>query len=628
MSIFTDVKTIANLKYSINFFGQFNILKTFCENAQDTIVDARQAFLQTKYISIQLIDENYFLNEISSTIDNWKTNTNNRYGRIVQLIRETNQGNKLINFQYNTNFLLNQTVNQFYYKSLNYSNCSCDLYGSCSMPISYTPPSAFGSLGVLVPFEIPNFLTGCFPVESLLQSTLQCFTDQTCLNSLLQKLAATIRILDIPIRMNFSILYISNQKQNQTIESIVQELMVDFWTENISYSTYYNTCSPTCTYETLRQRNILTIVTTIISVLGGLATIFEIFMLIFIRLIEELPNIRSYEYVFILIKQRSSNKLKFILFLLLIIIFYLVSFLTPQIKTVSIDVNENLQCFCSKPLNNYETFVHIQAQLHPICSSYLMSNNWIEYISTQKTDQLGQYQLLISFCQLAENIINNTLSQFARTNYVSSQLISSKIFNQTIEYNFEQFQKENINEFLNMLDIIRQITASNMLLNKYSTNWKYNVNPLSSRYFEYFTSSVKYQDCDCGTSSTCTQVLSNKNIVGCYPLESLLKSTVQYFDQQNCTDPFGNYTSSNETIQVLLENLFVEQYLLDISYEKYFNACSTSYCTYSYNGYGNIIDTIILLIGLYGGLTILSEWITSGIMKLYKIRQRRIHALA
>ena len=57
-----------------------------------------------------------------------------------------------------------------------------------------------------------------------------------------------------------------------------------------SYASYYNTCRPTCTYEIVKHRNFLIILTTIISVFDGLATILEIGMLIIVRLIEELPN--------------------------------------------------------------------------------------------------------------------------------------------------------------------------------------------------------------------------------------------------------------------------------------------------------------------------------------------------
>ena len=625
MSFFTHQVIINNLQYTINFVSQFNILKTLCDSAQDIIDDARRIFLQTKYVSPQLIDENYFLDEIFSLIQHWKTNTKYRYERIVQLIREINQGNKLLSYEQNTNFVFNQTTTELYYKSLNYSNCSCDLYGSCSTSIHYTPPDGFGSFAIGVPFEIPNFLIGCFPVESLLQSTLQCFSNQTCLDSVLQGISANI--VDNQISMNFSVLNISKAKQDATVESILQELMVDSWIENISYASYYNTCRPTCTYEIVKHRNFLIILTTIISVFDGLATILEIGMLIIVRLIEELPNMQSLKYIFTLIKQKSPNKLKIMLFFLLTTIFYLISFLTPQVKIISnvqptIEFHENLQCFCSKSLNTYKTFVDIQAQIHSICLSDFISNDWIEYISYE-TDQLGYYQLLVSFCQLATNIINNTLEQFAQTNYVSTQLIPSNLFNKTIQNQFEQFQKEYINEFLNMLDIIRQLTGSNMLLNKYSTNWKYNVVPADFGSYGYYLSSIKYEDCDCGTSSTCTQVLSDKRIVGCYPLESFLQGTLQCFYHQNCIDPLGNYqhlnATSNETIQILLENLFVEQYLFEISYEKYFNACSATHCTYSYNGYGNPIDIVLLLIGLYGGLTILSDWITLAILKLYQM---------
>ena len=153
--------------------------------------------------------------------------------------------------------------------------------------------------------------------------------------------------------MNFSILNISKAKQNATVESILQELMVDSWIENISYASCYNTCRPTCTYEIVRHRSFLIILTTIISVFDGLATIFGICMVIIVRFIEELPNIRSLKYIFTLIKQKTPNKLRIILFFLLTIIFYLISFLTPQIKIIS-----DVQVIRLKPINYLFHFVN------------------------------------------------------------------------------------------------------------------------------------------------------------------------------------------------------------------------------------------------------------------------------
>ena len=68
----------------------------------------------------------------------------------------------------------------------------------------------------------------------------------------------------------------------------------------------------------------------------------------------------------------------------------------------------------------------------------------------------------------------------------------------------------------------------------------------------------------------------------------------------------------------------VKNYSIDVSYEKYFYECAASSCTYSYIGRENIIDVITTLIGLYGGLVIISAWLAKLIVKLYLYRKTKI----
>ena len=49
----------------------------------------------------------------------------------------------------------------------------------------------------------------------------------------------------------------------------------------------------------------------------------------------------------------------------------------------------------------------------------------------------------------------------------------------------------------------------------------------------------------------------------------------------------------------------VEEYTINISYEKYFAKCLPSSCSYTYIDKNNVIDGITHLIAFYGGLVIL-----------------------
>jgi hypothetical protein len=49
----------------------------------------------------------------------------------------------------------------------------------------------------------------------------------------------------------------------------------------------------------------------------------------------------------------------------------------------------------------------------------------------------------------------------------------------------------------------------------------------------------------------------------------------------------------------------VEQWNNNINYEKYYNECSPSFCSYSYIELNPTLQVLTLLLGLYGGLTII-----------------------
>ena len=69
----------------------------------------------------------------------------------------------------------------------------------------------------------------------------------------------------------------------------------------------------------------------------------------------------------------------------------------------------------------------------------------------------------------------------------------------------------------------------------------------------------------------------------------------------------------------------VEEYLTNISYEKYFEQCELSSCSYSYLGRDSTIEAITSLINIYGGLVIITHWIAVILTKLWLYRKHRVN---
>ncbi|UJR12007.1 hypothetical protein I4U23_016185 [Adineta vaga] len=112
---------------------------------------------------------------------------------------------------------------------------------------------------------------------------------------------------------------------------------------------------------------------------------------------------------------------------------------------------------------------------------------------------------------------------------------------------------------------------------------------------------------------------------GCLPVTSILVSTLECFYDRNCINRLLSYFRTNEkfkviptfhqsiynpqsTIQSVVVNLMVENWIINISYEKYYSQCAPSSCTYlkisRYNFYFiinkliSLLASLILILGL------------------------------
>ena len=105
-------------------------------------------------------------------------------------------------------------------------------------------------------------MAGCYPLEALLQSTLQCFYDQECIDS-----------NDVFRALNSSSSH-SRFDVNTTIESIFQTLMIEEYLNTTSYENYFAQCAPSlCSYSYNARQETIDIVTSLIELYSGLVII-------------------------------------------------------------------------------------------------------------------------------------------------------------------------------------------------------------------------------------------------------------------------------------------------------------------------------------------------------------------
>jgi hypothetical protein len=182
---------------------------------------------------------------------------------MLDYVRQIAQGNGIVSsISSNWHFLsLNTTKHDHSLwsesRSYNDGNCSCGINGTCTSP-------AF-----IDEWRVPGFLVGCYPLEALLQSTLECLYNVECIEKL-KTMYYRMNITTRPLNLTRSNPY-------ATVQSLVNELLIDRWETNVVYERYYAACKPfSCSYSTTERANLLYIISTIVSLFGGLSVVFKL----------------------------------------------------------------------------------------------------------------------------------------------------------------------------------------------------------------------------------------------------------------------------------------------------------------------------------------------------------------
>ena len=83
--------------------------------------------------------------------------------------------------------------------------------------------------------------------------------------------------------------------------------------------------------------------------------------------------------------------------------------------------------------------------------------------------------------------------------------------------------------------------------------------------------------------------------------------------------------SPSTTIETIINELFIEEWIINISYIQYFNQCQPSFCQYSKEERNNALYVFTMIISLYGGLrVVLSSLIPIIITFIRKKKQQRV----
>jgi hypothetical protein len=266
--------------------GQFQLLASLCLFLNRTIQDATDDFLSNALLSPQALSSGSLSNQSEARSDFLRTTTTYTFRRLLNLVRDTTQMNSLqpamqtakmhIVYVY-PDLSLDASPYETIWpsgKDKYYKECFCGVTANCFLPSGFFDVFAYQTEGYFAlpvdsSADINGFVAGCYALEALLQSTLECFYDATCLSTVLTYFPTS----------NITSLDVLNVDQTQyapetTIEVLVDNLLIEDWSLNNSFSAYYSTCAPIlCTYKITQRNSFLQVLTTLLGLYGGLTIV-------------------------------------------------------------------------------------------------------------------------------------------------------------------------------------------------------------------------------------------------------------------------------------------------------------------------------------------------------------------
>ena len=282
-----DIRSVGN--------AQFQLLRILCQSSEQAIADA---FISTFTSATLVSNLGMLLNEESVQIqveafaDDFVVNIGSEQRRRRALFSTFFDQNFLMSGLRTSARLVVESTSHLemqpaaYYppsdgdpSSASLTTCTCEVTYACGAPLKVCNNSLYLSENIpysglyqgkdVCPAIVDGFNSGCLPLNSLHNSTLECYYDQSCLNNIMNHLPTANTSFNILERdaLNRSI-------PSTPISELANNLMVDSWSTQMNYSLYFSTCRPSsCSYTYTERFSTLYIVTTLIGLIGGLITI-------------------------------------------------------------------------------------------------------------------------------------------------------------------------------------------------------------------------------------------------------------------------------------------------------------------------------------------------------------------
>lgn len=172
----------------------------------------------------------------------------------------------------------------------NNQTCNCLISNQCVRPQGFYCQNAACRQSLAFPNRtVPGLMVSCFPINSLLLSTFECFYNQSCIQILYDWRLFEINDQFYPLALNVTPLdphLPSRFFPTTKIETILSSLLIEDWTSKTDVAAHYEQCNPkVCTYTYTERFETIYVITTIIGLFGGLFLVLQLSVPFFIRIL-------------------------------------------------------------------------------------------------------------------------------------------------------------------------------------------------------------------------------------------------------------------------------------------------------------------------------------------------------
>ena len=240
--------------------SQFSTLQRLCQLVNRTVSQALLAFDAEYFVTSALLSRDLFQSQSDATISAFISSMSKDFMQTVDLVRATTRGNQLFSAILTKWQIAPDAMKTLYTAPIKYSTSTSDNTSECQC--SEHEDSCLQETVVdLQP--IAGFQTGCYLVDALLKSSLECFYKTACLSRIGTN---SIVALDGTLLSRYS--------PNATIGDFLSHMMVEEWNANAAYESYFSMCNASdCTYSYASGGHVVVVMSNMIGLLGGLTII-------------------------------------------------------------------------------------------------------------------------------------------------------------------------------------------------------------------------------------------------------------------------------------------------------------------------------------------------------------------